>query len=73
MEDDSYQPGGICDNLVDSLRGRRSASALMSFLRVCQGREDVSAVIRQESRDSVVEVACGGNTAVQAVIGLLGY
>ena len=45
----------------------------MSFLRVCQGREDVSAVIRQESRDSVVEVASGGNTAVQAVIGLLGY
>lgn len=38
-----------------------------------EGREDVLAVMRQESRDSVVEVASAGKTAVQAVIGLLGY
>ena len=38
-----------------------------------EDHEDVSAVMRQESRDSVVEVAGAGKTTVQAVIGLLGY
>ena len=38
-----------------------------------EDREDVLAVMRQESRDSVVEGASAGKTAVQAVIGLLGY